>query len=164
MIGWVIVSHSSSMWTLIIYLPNMCYRTETIKYNFDTLFVCYTLYIFMPTWIFGKILHFLESVILCTFRKCILSYTSIVHFLRFRSLHEKRCIQQKIAHVTQMGPNLKNMTNRVFLHCRPYWTLHAVEILQKIILHCSPEMYCLKDSTVSSHRKKEEHFLTLNYA
>jgi hypothetical protein len=40
----------------------MCYRTETVKYNFDTLFVCYTLYIFMSPCIFGKILNFLESV------------------------------------------------------------------------------------------------------
>ena len=111
MIEWVLGSHSSSVYTLIIYLPNMCCGTETIKQDFNTLFVCYTLYyiVYATLYIWSNFTLF-RIGILCTFRKCILSYTSNVHFLIFRSVYEKGCISAEHCSCDTNVTNLKNMT------------------------------------------------------
>ena len=111
MIEWVLGSHSSSVYTLIIYLPNMCCGTETIKQDFNTIFVCYTLYyiVYATLYIWSNFTLF-RIGILCTFRKCILSYTSNVHFLIFRSVYEKGCISAEHCSCDTNVTNLKNMT------------------------------------------------------
>ena len=80
------------------------------KIGFLHTFVCYTLYIVYATLYIRSNFILFRICILCTFRKFILSHTSDVHFLIFRSLYVKWWYISAEYCSTQMGTRLKNMT------------------------------------------------------